>query len=141
MSESKKPKSPIGVEDHWVTLVLTVATVVGISLFFHLEFYWLLVIGMFVSALSELILKGIPKDGRENRYWFMHKFFKRDRTQQSHDRTPVNKSQSDKLETLRERYAEGELTEEQFEHEVDKFLGEDIAKDIERVEKDNIKNK
>jgi len=57
----KIPQS-IGSDDHWVTLVIAIAAIVIVGVTTDLRWYWLLTIGMLVSGIVELAIKGFSID-------------------------------------------------------------------------------
>lgn len=52
----------IGSDDHWVTLVIAIAVIAIVGVTMNLQWYWLLTIGMVVSGIVELAIKGFPTD-------------------------------------------------------------------------------
>lgn len=127
-------------EDHWFTLIAAVVTVVGLALISNLPWFWLLVAGMLVSGVIEFAIKEIPSDPENydpEQCQLWDAGFGRDSEVSANERrsTPYaenratggesDRSTPDGLETLRDRYARGELTEDQFKRKVDHLLETD----------------
>ncbi|WP_266080054.1 SHOCT domain-containing protein [Haladaptatus caseinilyticus] len=117
--------SLLGSDDHWFTL-LTATIVVGVLYgAFSVPWYWALVAGMIVSGVVEFAIKEVPPETDAydpNQYQLWHKAFgdPQDSNKGAMRKTPAETDGS--LDTLRNRYANGELTDEQFEQKVEKVL-------------------
>ncbi|WP_241430397.1 SHOCT domain-containing protein [Halococcus salifodinae] len=127
-------------EDHWFTLIVAVVTVGGLALISNLPWFWLLVVGMVVSGVIEFAIKEIPSDPENydpEQYRLWDAGFGRDSEISDDERrnrpyaenratgSESGRSTPDGLEALRDRYARGELTEDQFKRKVDHLLETD----------------
>jgi len=139
-----------GNKDHWFTHVITVIAVVGLVLLSDLPWYWLLVVAMVISGVVEFAIREIPAnmksyDPEQYRLWDAGFGQDSEVTTDSEltmtdDGDPkiehvTASSTQEGLETLRNRYARGELTEEQFERKVDHLLETETPEDAENWRK------
>ena len=130
-------------DDHWVSFTIALLVIAVIAFVFSVPWYWLLVIGALVTGVVEMAIKEVPPDSKnydEDQYVLWDAAFGdgntstdqlRDKLQEREKSTNIEKSESqtDELDTLRDRYARGELTEEQFESKVETLLETDTPED------------
>ncbi|MEZ3142789.1 SHOCT domain-containing protein [Halobaculum sp. MBLA0143] len=106
-----------------VSLVVTGVWMLGL---FTGQEWWLpvLIVGYAFVLPVVAILFGDEEDVEE--YWDGDATVS---TTESSDRTDEEQSTADALDTLRDRYARGELTEEQFERKLDRLLETETVED------------
>ena len=97
---------------------------------------WLpvLLVGYIVVVPIVALLFGDEADRREWWEWEDEESEAVDSSDETSTTVPSSPSQSnnrDALETLRERYARGELTDEQFEHKLERLLETETLEDVE----------
>uniref|UniRef100_A0A7D5KMY7 SHOCT domain-containing protein n=2 Tax=Natrinema halophilum TaxID=1699371 RepID=A0A7D5KMY7_9EURY len=90
-----------------------------------MPWYWALVAGMLISGIVDMAIKEVPPDPDEydpDQYELWDIAF--GESQNSYESSIEGSPTEDAtpLETLRERYARGELTDEQFEKKVERLL-------------------
>ena len=130
-------------DDHWISFTIALLVIAVIAFVSSVPWYWLLVIGALVTGVVEMVIKEVPPDSKnydEDQYVLWDAAFGdgntstdqlRDKLQEREKSTNIEKSESqtDELDTLRDRYARGELTEEQFESKVETLLETDTPED------------
>ena len=130
-------------DDHWVSFTIALLVIAVIAFVSSVPWYWLLLIGALVTGVVEMAIKEVPPDSEnydEDQYVLWDAAFgdrnintdqARDKLQEREESTNIknSESQSDELDTLRDRYARGELTEEQFESKVETLLETDTPED------------
>ena len=130
-------------DDHWISFTIALLVIAVIAFVSSVPWYWLLVIGALVTGVVEMVIKEVPPDSKnydEDQYVLWDAAFGdgntntdqvRDKLQEREKSTNIKNSenQTDELDTLRDRYARGELTEEQFESKVETLLETDTPED------------
>ena len=130
-------------DDHWISFTIALLVIAVIAFVSSVPWYWLLVIGALVTGVVEMAIKEVPPDSKnydEDQYVLWDAAFGdgntntdqvRDKLQEREKSTNIKNSenQTDELDTLRDRYARGELTEEQFESKVETLLETDTPED------------
>lgn len=115
----------LGSEDHWFTVVVATIIVVVSFVIFSVPWYWALIIGMIVSGIIEFAIKEIPPNPDaydSNEYQLWEKAFGDSQNDTENPIAGTGTDTDEPLETLRDRYARGELTDKQFEQKVEKLL-------------------
>lgn len=109
-----------------VEVVSTLVTGVWMAALFTGQDWWLAALLVGYAAVVPLtrLLFGEDEDGDEQSDWGS-----REKRREQSDGTAGD--QRDSLETLRERYARGELTEEQFERKLERLLETETIEDVE----------
>ena len=102
---------------------------------------WLpvLLVGYIVVVPLVALLFGDEADRREWWEWEDEEAEAADSSDEVSTTVPSSPSQSnnrDALETLRDRYARGELTDEQFEHKLERLLETETLEDVEEWAQD-----
>jgi len=130
----------ISSDDHWVSFAVGLVVIVFLALTLSIQWFWLLVIGAIVSGIVDLAIKEVPPDTEnydKEQYALWDAAFGAGNTdvselqenihhhEQDENARGSNEDQPDGLDTLRDRYARGELTEEQFERKVEHLLESD----------------
>ena len=131
-------------DDHWISFTIALLVIAVVAFVFSVPWYWLLVIGALVSGIVEMAIKEVPPDPENydrDQYVLWNAAFgdKNTNTEEIRDKLQdrekntngpkSSKGQSDELDTLRDRYARGEITEEQFERKVETLLKTDTPED------------
>ena len=116
----------------------TVATGVWLAALFTGQDWWLaaLLIGYVVVVPIVALLFGDEEDVVE---WWNWDGVSREEAEPETERvpsTPTEPNNRDALETLRDRYARGELTDEQFERKLDRLLDTETLEDVEDRERE-----
>ncbi len=150
MSKQFRLRNVISGNDHWFALTIALLTVAIVGILFTVPWFWLLILGMVISGVVEFAIREIPPDtanyGKEQYPLWDAAFGDgtestqeyQERIRDREERKTVQETdikQTDKLETLRERYVSGELTEEQFEHKLDTYIETEDAEDEIRRER------
>ena len=117
--------SLLGSDDHWFTLgVASVIVAVSYGVF-SMPWYWALTVGMIVSGVIEFAIKEIPPDTDEynpNQYQLWDEAFGDSQNNSESTNRGTTTDTDGSIEALRNRYARGEITDEQFERKVEKLL-------------------
>lgn len=140
MAQGSGIHSVISGDEHWVSFAVGLVVVVLLALLLNIQWFWLLVFGAVVSGVVDLAIKEVPPDTEnydQEQYALWDAAFgagnadvdelqeNLQRREQDKNAPESNEAQPDGLDTLRDRYARGELTEEQFERKVEHLLETD----------------
>ena len=120
--------SPLNrLRENIVGVVSTAVTGIWLAALFTGQEWWLpfMLVGYIMVVPLTALLLGDQEDIKE---WWENDD---DSTAKSQETTTETTSQDDALETLRERYARGELTDEQFERKVEQLLEIETIEDVE----------
>lgn len=99
-----------------------------VALFMGISNWWLVfVVGWFVVTPLLAIL--FDAEDEVDQDWTDHDERQHEATTESGAKRQVGDSKQDALETLRDRYARGELSEEQFETKLDRLLNTETLED------------
>ncbi len=117
--------------DNLTGIVSTLVTGVWLAGLFTGQDWWLafMLVGYIIVVPLTALLFGDREDMAE---WWEDDDASSETTRDSQPTT-----QDDALETLRERYARGELTDEQFERKVDQLIETETIEDIEDRPRDD----
>jgi hypothetical protein len=118
-----------GPTDHPFTLVVGTVVVVLSFVVFSMPWYYALIAGMLVSGLTEFAIREVPADTEDYdpeqyRLWAA--------ADENKTVTSAEAESEAAIEQLRERYAQGELSDEEFERKVEELLATDATEDAER---------
>lgn len=131
-------------EDHWVSLAISLLVMVLLGVLLNIQLFGVLVIGAIVSGIVEMAIKEVPPNPEnydEDQYVLWDAAFGEETTsteelqekvQEREGNEKGQKSSEDQpagLDTLRDRYARGELTEKQFERKVERLLETETLED------------
>lgn len=127
-------------DDHWVSLLVGGAVMVLLGVLLNVQWFWLLLIGALVSGVVEMAITEVPPDPErydEDQYVLWDAAFGDGTTTEDELRAklrarendepvqPTDEDRQDGLDRLRDRYARGDLTEEQFERKLEHLLETD----------------
>jgi len=130
--------SLLGSDDHWFTVAVASIIVVVAYGAFSVPWYWALVVGAIVSGVLELAIEEIPPDTDEydsSQYQLWEKAFGDTQNNSENTIKGTTTDSDESIEHLRNRYARGGLTDEQFERKVEKLLETESLDDSEEREK------
>jgi hypothetical protein len=125
---------PRGIDDHPFTIVVGTVVAIGSYLVFSIPWYHALIAAMIVSGILEFAIKEVPPDSDEYdpaqyQLWAAADAQK-DTTVSAEAETDVD----DPLDSLRDRYARGEITEEEFEQKAETLLETELIAEPEQTE-------
>ena len=124
------------VRENLTEITATLVTGIWIVGLFAGQWWWLpaLLVGYFVVVPLVALLFGDEEDRRE--WWEDEESEAAESSgadSSSSNEPPTNR---DALETLRDRYARGELTDAQFEHKLERLLETETLEDVEEWSQD-----
>ena len=132
MSDARAEQDSVGqrLRENVVGIVSTLVTAVWMGALFTDQSWWLaaLLVGYIAIVPITAMLFG---DEEEQEEWL----------DEDGDDSESNETEETPLETLRRRYAEGELSEAQFERKLDQLLETETIEDVEdraRRERDRV---
>ena len=146
MSSSSTFQDLVPGDDHWVSLAIGLLVMVLCGFFLNIQLFWLLAIGALVSGIVDMAIKVVPPnpenydedqyilwdaafgDGNTSAEAYQEKLREREKNKNIQK---TNEEHPDALDSLRDRYVRGELTEEQFERKLDHLLETEIPENAE----------
>jgi uncharacterized membrane protein len=116
-------------DEDWRARTVSVASILVlgagfVAMFFEISWFWMIwVLGYTVFVPLLAITLGVDDEESEE-------------TAHDEREEPRTDTGSDALETLRDRYARGELTDEQFERKLERLLETETIEDLEDARRD-----
>jgi hypothetical protein len=122
---------PRGIDDHTFTIAVGTIVAVGSYAVLRIPWYHALIAAMIVSGVLELAIKEVPPDTDEYDPGQYQLWAAADDEKNDPGSAETETHADDSLDALRSRYARGEITEEQFERNVEALLETESVDDPE----------